>query len=429
MITRRTCLAAAPAALLALSRPRAAWAGAPTQAVAADAFVDSIGVNTHLSSGLYASRFAEMAERLGASGIRHVRDELRPANDLSRWRALSDRFGIRSQMLVSPATNTVPEMLHYLRALGVERVCAIEGQNEGDSDWFKAQPQARPNWAVATVAYQREVHAALRAVYSAQVLPLVSPSIIDWKPGDVRLIREAAPYCDFVAIHPYVQHGEHPETTDDYAAIGWYLRMMRDGFKPGAPAMATETGYCNIVHPRSSSVSEAASGKYIPRLLLNNFMAGVRRSFLYEFLDEGFSTTDGEQNYGLLRADLSPKPAYLALARLIAALSDRGPDFTPGRLAFASDAVPDHAAWLLFQKRDGSFILAVWLAVPSWNVAQARDIAVPARPVEIAFDAPLARAEAMNIGGADGWTSLAVTRGRVRLDLHDQVTLLRLTLA
>jgi len=420
MIRRRHLLLAAAQAML----PAAGDAG--VQAFAADDFVESIGVNTHVSSGLYASRFAEVRKLLGASGIRHVRDELRPANDIPRWRGLYDSFGIRSHLLVSPATNSPAEMVLYLRDLGVARVSAIEGQNEGDSDWFRAQPQARPDWATATVAYQRAIHGVLRANYGADVLPLVSPSVIDWKPGDVRLIRDAAPYCDAVAIHSYVQHGEHPETSDDYAAISWYLRAMRDAFKPGAPAMATETGYCTAIRPRSSAVSEAAAGLYLPRLLLNNFASGVRRTFLYEFLNEGPDPNDGEQNYGLLRADLTPKPAYTAISRLIAALADRGPRFTPGRLDVSLEGADPAVRSLLFGKRDGGFILALWLAVPGWDPVTAKDIAVAPRAVDVTVARPLASAAAMVLNDGGGWSALGVGHGPWRVMARDQVTLLKL---
>lgn len=239
----------------------------------ATTFAHSVGVNTHLSSAAYVHRFELVASLLGASGIRYLRDELRPANNLRSWQELHRRYGIRSHLLVSPATNTIPEMLRYISALGVEKISAIEGQNEGDSPWFMAQKAAQGNWSAAVISYQEEVYQALRSRYSVAALPIVSPTVLDWKPADAALLSDAASFCDIVAIHSYVQHGQMPETDDSYAAVSWYLQNMRDGFKPGAPVMATETGY-NTMGGRKA-VSEVAAAIYIPRLLLNNFAMGI----------------------------------------------------------------------------------------------------------------------------------------------------------
>ena len=78
--------------------------------------------------------------------------------------------------------------------------------------------------------------------------------------------------------------------------------------------MATETGYHTLARPGRAGVSEAAAAIYIPRLLLNNFAAGVKRTFLYELLDEGMSPHDNEQHWGLVRYDGAPKPAYHTLS-------------------------------------------------------------------------------------------------------------------
>ncbi len=49
-----------------------------TAVYSARAFVDSVGVNTHLNSEPYASRFEPVRDPLAAAHIRHVRDEPRP---------------------------------------------------------------------------------------------------------------------------------------------------------------------------------------------------------------------------------------------------------------------------------------------------------------------------------------------------------------
>ncbi len=393
------------------------------QVYSAAAFADSVGVNTHLGSEPYASRFEPVRELLAASGIRHVRDELRPSNDLARWRELFGRHGIRSHLLVSPATNTVAEMLDYLAALGVEKVSAIEGQNEGDSDWFKAQEAARGGWAAAVTAYQRAVFLALRERYPAETLPVLSPSVLDWKPGDMAAIRAAAPFCDMVAIHPYAQHGEEPETEAPYASLAWYLRQMRDGFKPGAPAMATETGYNTLIQPRGAGVAEAAAAIYIPRLLLNNFAAGIRRTFLYELLDEGPEPAEWEQHWGLVRHDGTPKPAYRAVSALLRALDAPQPAGMPVTAAFRD--APRDARIMHFRTRDGSTLAAIWRAVRCFNSAAARDIAVEPEPLIIVPDRRASKAAFTILDGGAAWEDLPVSNGPIGIPAGAAVVLLR----
>ena len=89
--SRRAFLMTGTGALLSLH------ARAEALSLSAAAFVDSVGVNIHLSSEPYASRFGLVRELLSSIAIKHVRDELRPVNDLNRWRSLFVQNKIRSR--------------------------------------------------------------------------------------------------------------------------------------------------------------------------------------------------------------------------------------------------------------------------------------------------------------------------------------------
>ncbi len=418
---RRTFLAGSAATLLT---GQASIVAAPLPAPS-DLFTDSVGVNVHISSEPYASNFDRFHELLRASGIRHLRDELRPSNDLNRWRALNERSNIQFNILVSPATNTVAEMMTYLDALGIERISAMEGQNEGDSPWFMSLPLAKPGWSNVVVDYQREVHRALRARYTAEQLPLLSPSVLNWKPADVALLRPANQYSDAVAIHSYVQKGQEPETTDEYAAVAWYLKNMRDAFKPGAPAVATECGYCNLVRPGSATVGETASGIYLPRLLLNNFRSGILRTFLYEFWDGGTDPNEGEHHWGLVRNDGTPKPGYHAIRHLLSALKSarRAGEEQPLRVATRSLELR-HIA---FQDAQGRPVLAIWRAVRCWDVAKAQDIAVATEPVDIAVERRIASLSFNRPNDGSQWQRVPVTDGHATIPLDGRVAIVRPT--
>lgn len=422
-ISRRNVLQGA--ACLFLAKAYAARAQGSALPFAASTFLNSIGVNTHMDVEPYRSHFELVGTLLSKAGLRHVRDEIRPTNDIGRWRSLFDRHQVRGHMLISPATNTIRQLNDYIAAVGVERISAIEGQNEGDSDWFMGRPEAGSDWSATVVAYQRQAYGALRAIYTKEQLPIVSPTVIDWKTRDMGKLIAAAPYCDVVAIHSYVQGAQQPETVDAYAALSWYLDELQKPFKPGAPVMSTETGYNTSALPRAVSAKAAAS--YLPRLLLHYFSSGVERTFLYELMDGGEDPSEWEHHYGLVRYNGSPKPAYDAIAALLGAMreiEERGEGPLTAYSATVADA-REPVRLLRFQGSGGRTLLAIWRPVRCWDVAKRKDIDVSPLRVTVNLDRP-ARATALRLDPGGGWSAIATSNNAFALDLDGNVTLVRL---
>jgi hypothetical protein len=109
-------------------------------------------------------------------------------------------------------------------------------------------------------------------------------------------------------------------------------------------------------------VTEAAAAAYVPRDYLESFAAGARRAYLYELADEkpDPAGTDSEQHFGLLREDLSPKPAFATLQQLLADIRS-----SPGdgdRRPVAVQAAADVRS-LLLDRPDGSRALVLWRRV------------------------------------------------------------------
>lgn len=75
---------------------------------------------------------------------------------------------------------------------------------------------------------------------------------------------------------------------------------------------SSETGYNTASAPRAGGargISESAQGKYIPRLLLEQFRGGILHTFLYEFMDQKDTATvrqDYQNYWGLMHTDGSP---------------------------------------------------------------------------------------------------------------------------
>jgi hypothetical protein len=137
------------------------------------------------------------------------------------------------------------------------------------------------------------------------------------------------------------------------------------------PWWVTETGYHTSPNATESlyqpGVSDIAQSKYVPRLYLDYFAAGIPYTSVYELIDEHDDRTNAEANYGLLYYDGTPKPAYAALRNLLALLADRGAPFTPTPLDYTVSGATSTIRQSLFQKRDGRFYLVLWNEVPVYR--------------------------------------------------------------
>ena len=126
---------------------------------------------------------------------------------------------------------------------------------------------------------------------------------------------------------------------------------------------------------------------YMPRLFLTAFALGVRRTFVYELLDEkpDPGLTDPQQHFGLLRYDLSPKPAFTALKTLLRAVraspGAAGAETLPWSV---QGAPPDAVRRVTLVRRDGSRLLAVWRPVSVWDQNARRP--TPPEPLPVTVD-------------------------------------------
>jgi hypothetical protein len=328
----------------------------PLRAQPAARFLDSVGVNVHVSYyDTSYGRFPTWAARLRRLGVHHVRDGL-VVNDptyASRHLALA-RAGIKSSFIAGDR-NVAPADYVKLVA-GPLRPAAdqIEGPNEPDL-------QFGPDWAAATRTFTQQLHDAWSATPSLRSVPLVGPSFVT--DGARAQVPGAGRLWQVENLHSY-GGGRPPEThlPRDIAASR--------SRAPKEPVEVTEMGY--QTSPKATTtqpgVTEATAAAYVPRDYLEAFAAGARRSYLYELADEkpDPAGTSSEQHFGLLRQDLSPKPAFTTLQRLLADIRD-----SPGagdRRPVAVRSTADVRS-LLLDRPDGSRALVLWRRVDAGATA------------------------------------------------------------
>lgn len=375
--------------------------GAPVPVRQADEFVDSVGVNTHAGYGdtVYGD-FALLKEKIGDLGVEHVRDAaLVSDNDdamrewYERYEDLHDSFGTKSTLIVDEEPIT-REDLGRLAAYAGDSLEAVEGPNEVDC--------RREDFAEHLRSYGAALYDATNADPATAGIPVVAPSVC--RPEHYREVGDLSGKLDYGNAHAY-PGGRNPGTPgwggDDasptsYGSLGWYLGYS-DAADGAKETVVTETGYHNASAPARGHepVPEDVSGKYVPRLVLNNFNAGVRRTFLYELLDLGDDPEVDQENFGLVRNDGTDKPAYTALKNLIALLDDDGAPHEPEALEYAlsgDTGVQDPGGNVtrreslgqtLLQKRDGRYYLVLWSEGRNYDVDADAHETVPARRVTL----------------------------------------------
>jgi hypothetical protein len=164
-------------------------------------------------------------------------------------------------------------------------------------------------------------------------------------------------------------------------------------------------------------------------MLAEFFRRGFARTFKYELVNEGRPGSEGV--FGLLRNDLSEKPAFRAVKNLITILSDKGPNFEPASLNYALDDHVDDIRQLLFQKRNNDFYLMVWLELSSWDANAQKDLYPPAQEVLLTLfnnhNISSATLYAFNNTADVNTSILPINNNQVIFSVTDKISIIKLS--
>ncbi len=124
-------------------------------------------------------------------------------------------------------------------------------------------------------------------------------------------------FMDAVSFHPYCQPSPPEE------------RLLNDisrlkALAPEKPLWITEIGY--PTHAGAAGVPEETQANYLVRtFLLARSSSAVERLFWYDLQNDGEDPAEAEFNFGLVRTDKTPKPAYRALKTMASLAKDLAP--------------------------------------------------------------------------------------------------------
>jgi hypothetical protein len=388
----------------------------------ADAFAGSVGLNENVANTANpttAADWPKLISLLHGLGVRHVRDgilDADPPYDLAITQLLAasnaklDGITDCAGIALYPGSPTSPAQIQAFDAAIGNGLESVEGPNEVDL-------RADPNWAADTIA-------CLPSLRSAEPsLPFIAPSISN-QLDDAPTLGNISADVSEGNLHRYYS-GRNPGTAGwggrtpcgIYGALSWALceSQINSGTKP---VVVTETGYNSV-----TEVDEVTQAKYLNRALLVDLQAGVPISYIYAFRD--YTGGDAFGNDGLIRTNDSTKPAYTALYYEIAWLTDPGTPVTPTAFPYsiAGGSTIDH---LLFQKRSGQYILALWNETASWNPATLQEVPVAPQPVTVTLDVPALAVTAVAFNDAGHLANQPVTTklNAMTVSINDYVTFL-----
>jgi hypothetical protein len=394
-------------------------AGAET-ARGADNFVDSVGVNVHLGyyGTLYGDNFTTVENLLVGLGVRHVRDGVYQGqtNLCSNYRQLASR-GIHGDFIVAQWMS--PTDVTTWDSCTSQTADAYEGLNE----WDASHPASDTNWPQTDKSGQQWLQSTVKATRGVTV---VAPSLTS--EAAYGALGSVAATSDVGNVHAYFA-ARNPGTSGwgggnsfgVYGSLGYDLAIAAQPTGT-EPIYITETGYgdtSNTVY-----VPSATKARYTLRTLLEAWNAHVSRTYIYELVDEGGGYFG---SYGLTDGGGNPKPAYAAVKNLLAHLNDPGTPVVPGSLSY-SLAAPAQVHHALFQKRDGSFVLALWLEVSEWDPNASVPIAVAPQATAVTFARTPSSLRTTSFDDAGNVTTTTVApAGAVTLNIGGSPTLLDVT--
>ena len=409
--------------------PVACQASTCEQASQADLFVDSVGFDVPI---YWEKTFNNMLPLLSNAGVRHARVGLCQDQNQCTFFQNMLQAGIHGTVIIG-YNSSATQIAQALAANGPMAegafVEAMEGINEPNNSGL---PGYTSNWIANTRSAQQMLWNTVQSSGRAGQVKVLGPSIC-CNSSDQAALGDLTPYLDYGNQHVYFGQQNPGAIFYTGTTVTDFNLQLQTAISGKKPIQTTETGWGSLLSDPASGVSPSIQQRYIIRGYLESFAHGVPRTFDYVFADDP-SAGAGYGSYGVVSVDananLTPKPAYVAVSNLLSLIKDPGPSFQPSGLSFnlSGDAASvDH---LLLQKRDGSFYLILWTELMGWNPASQLPKSFPPQTVTINTSTPLWGAETYSYdpkgSGSMRRAKLSVINNSATVIVSDQATVVHL---
>ena len=368
------------------------------QAVPANDFLNSIGVNTSINSrGEYYTNTRACAEYLG---FRYIRAGS-PGYFLYQYRELFQDFHIRFSCILDPDEGIESTLTggRQIASIDPDALIAFEGPNE-PNNWPITYEgiNGGGSYSYSQLAkYQRDFYAEVKADSVLKNYPVWSmtdasgaqpknyglqfltvPAGVDRGENGVdSSVVDGTAYSDVACVHNYFS-GLTPHTNNQTwlasdrihanslhtnFGVTWnkgYLGYP-DSVLMTLPCVTTETG----TTIDGLNVTEEYQGLTYLSCYLAQFKQGFQYTAMYIMRDR--TDEAGNQTFGFYAGDYTPRLSAHYLHNMTTILADYPSIETPGQLAYGISAAannpnPDISTVhdLLLQKNDGTMMLVIW---------------------------------------------------------------------
>jgi Bacterial Ig-like domain (group 2) len=377
-------------------------------------FTDSVGVNLHLAFAgtIYQTQFPQIMQSMLALGITHYRDGLNQYAQPFQYQNAEalGKVGMKADWLMD--IHSSASIINSAYANAPDTTAGFEGPNEDDAD-------AGSNLS----AFMQLLHQTVQGNPATAAMPVIGPSFVQVSSfatqGNLSsLVNSGNMHDYFGTFNPETgPYGGAFYNCGGYGSIQFNICLARM-VGVGEPVTSTETGYQS-----GTGLSDAIIGRYELRTLFEGLSLGVPRTYIYELID------DASGNWGLLTASFSPRPAYTAIQNVLALLKDVSfPQ--PGKLDYSLAGETQNVNQVLLQKSNGSFYLAIWLAVPSADPSDPSTVYnVSPQSVTLTANTPVAATTTYVLDDSGNMTSTTgeLTNGSMPILVTDRITLVSLS--
>lgn len=370
-------------------------------------FLNTIGVNTHISQGYGTA--AENLTALQYFGARIMRDNIGTTGSVAGDAGLVTAYkqvaagGVKLCLVAMGTPVNIPNYIRDVKNIATAypgMLLACEGFNEPNNQLPTYQGVTCVNGGnfAPCINAMNDLYSAIRAepTLNASLVYDLSETNGNGQPQLADIVYNGVRHADVANEHCYPRNGGQQwgpavNTTDNGVGF-WsfgYPTIATQLVAATIPGTQTEFGWYTA-NDSAEGVSQRAQSLLTMNTYLGNFQHGLVSSFYYTILDEPTAQDIAEQNYGVFFVNNTPKPTATHMHNLTTILADNAANaatFTPGALAYTLSGMPALGRNMLMQKAGGALQVVLWNDAVVYTASTNTDVFPAASTVTVALGA------------------------------------------